>query len=369
MDLAKDDATRDALRDAAIISMNSGYVASEADLERLRRLHTAATTSLELARQVFHEAQQNEARLAAALATAEAQVLEAQRAAAAAEAAKHRGLTAAVLDEQAMAPPVVVGHVYVERCTGGFAQSRVIGAGNFGTVYRAVDAALGVRFAVKRLHLACGPDAQRCADREVKLLERYRHPNIIRLLGYMEEGDGQEPRCVLYELAERGGLDSHLKPGEDSSRAAALTWRLRLRAAAGLARALAFLHRSQTLPAFHRDVKAANVALTADYTPKLIDGGLSKLFSEEDLAALTRGGASVAAPGYGVFFGTQGYRCPRIRGKRGIHGEERGVLFRRRAPGATHWPAQRDGAPSSTRSWRTGCAILPNRSGSAVSRA
>ena len=78
MDLAKDDATREALRDAAIISMNSGFVASEADLKRLRRLHTAATTTLASAREALYNAEQNEARLAAALATAEAQVLEAQ---------------------------------------------------------------------------------------------------------------------------------------------------------------------------------------------------------------------------------------------------------------------------------------------------
>ncbi len=199
----------------------------------------------------------------------------------------------------------MVGHAYLARCTGDFAASRVIGAGGFGTVYRAVDAALGARFAVKRLRAGGGEAGERSAEREVALLSRFRsHPNIVRMLGYTA-ADACQPRCVLYELLDRGGLDAHLR---DPARATALSWPLRLRYAAGLARALAFLHRGQSMPAFHRDVKAANVALAADWTPKLVDCGLSKLFSDDELAAQPTG-ASVAAPGYDVVFGTQGYRC------------------------------------------------------------
>jgi serine/threonine protein kinase len=82
-------------------------------------------------------------------------------------------------------------------------------------------------------------------------------------------------RCVLYELAERGSLDAHLS---DASRAAELTWPRRLRVASGIASVLNFLHRAADAGgarAWHRDVKAANVALMADWTPKLIDGGLA----------------------------------------------------------------------------------------------
>jgi serine/threonine protein kinase len=91
--------------------------------------------------------------------------------------------------------------------------------------------------------------------------------------------------------------------------------------ASGLARALNFLHRGQPgAPAFHRDVKAANVVLMADWTPKLADCGLSKLFSDAELAALPLG-ASVVSPAYATAFGTVGYRCPVYADSGGAYSE------------------------------------------------
>jgi hypothetical protein len=83
------------------------------------------------------------------------------------------------------------------------------------------------------------------------------------------------PRCLLYEVAPRGGLDAHLR---DDAAAPVLTWEVRLHVAAGIvATALHFLHSSDpAAKAFHRDVKSANVALMADWTPKLIDCDLAK---------------------------------------------------------------------------------------------
>ena len=56
---------------------------------------------------------------------------------------------------------------YIRRCTHGFAESHVIGHGSFGTVFRAVDPVVGVRFAVKRLNadtMASAPPRRRAAE-------------------------------------------------------------------------------------------------------------------------------------------------------------------------------------------------------------
>ena len=291
----------------------TGKEATEAN--RAKEFGEYATWALGVDGVVRLEEEEKERVAAAAAERERLEAEEKERSAAAAAVARLRGLTAAAIAPDSMEAPIVVGHEYVARCTCNFADGRVIGHGGFGTVYRAVDAALGVRFAVKRLGI---PDSAvvgaRSAAREVAVLSRFRHPFIIRMLGYTaavldNEQAAVQPRCVLYELAERGGLDTHLK---DESKAAELSWERRLRCASGVASALNFLHRSDpAAKAFHRDVKAANVALMADWTPKLIDCGLAKLFSEDELMRAAPGG-TLAAAGYGVPFGTQGYRCPEL---------------------------------------------------------
>jgi serine/threonine protein kinase len=138
--------------------------------------------------------------------------------------------------------------------------------GAFGTVYRGVDGTLGLRFAVKRLdpHAPWAPECS--AQAEIAMLSRFRHDNIIRLWGFCDDPQGH---CLVYELGVRGALSNNLV---DDAKAAELTWKTRIRIARGIASALSYLHRSDP-PAWHRDVKAANVVLTASLTPKLIDCG------------------------------------------------------------------------------------------------
>ena len=105
--------------------------------------------------------------------------------------------------------------------------------------------------------------------REVVLLSEFRHPNIIRLLGYhlpdsfnsvfrtstSSESNSASYPCLVYELASKGSLDSHLS---DDERALQLPWMLRLSILSGIANALNYLHcRDRSHPAYHRDIKSA----------------------------------------------------------------------------------------------------------------
>ena len=59
-----------------------------------------------------------------------------------------------------------------------------------------------------------------------------------------------------------------------------LDWSTRFEICLGIARGLAYLHEESSIRIVHRDIKASNVLLDADLTPKVSDFGLAKLYDE-----------------------------------------------------------------------------------------
>ncbi len=140
-------------------------------------------------------------------------------------------------------------------------------------------------------------------SREINILSSFNHPNIIRLLGYTLP-QGFNKICLVYEYASRGGLHTVLK---DDTQASELAWFHRVKIALGVAKGLAYMHhRDADRPAFHRDIKAANIALTNGLIPKIIDCGLAKYMPEKDTNM--KGPASIHSM-TGARFGTVGYMC------------------------------------------------------------
>lgn len=93
-----------------------------------------------------------------------------------------------------------------------FSSSFLLGEGGFGAVYKGfVDA--GMRpglssqpVAVKQLN-AAGFQGHREWLAEVIFLGQFRHPHLVRLLGYCCE---DEERLLVYEFMPRGSLENHL---------------------------------------------------------------------------------------------------------------------------------------------------------------
>jgi serine/threonine-protein kinase len=170
-------------------------------------------------------------------------------------------------------PPVVAGFELLER----------VGAGGSAEVYRARGAGGGeVALKLLRPELADG-ELERRFERERRLLSALVHPGIARLLDFGVAADGR-PFLVLEWVA-----------GEDlATWCAARPLEERVARVAEVAAALAFAHARGIA---HRDVKASNVRVGADGRARLLDFGLAKLLSGDDVEPRsTRSGVWLFTP-------------------------------------------------------------------------
>jgi len=144
----------------------------------------------------------------------------------------------------------------------------VIGEGGFGKVYLGDYQATDV--AVKE-HSEAQSELQE-VRREIRIMARLRHPNILMLVGAVFDSTDRE-MAIITEYCEHGTLQEHLRHIKDADRQ--LLWGKKLDWAAQVARGMAFLHKKCV---FHRDLKAANIFVTGD-TMKVADFGLSRTHS------------------------------------------------------------------------------------------
>lgn len=149
----------------------------------------------------------------------------------------------------------------------------VLGGGGFGTVYEVRHVETGVPAALKLLHAHFVSSAEMLArfEREVAVLRRLSHPNIVDLLDAGFSHDQRPYLCMeLLHGEELGRLIAHVGPLEPR-RALALF--------DPLCEALAVAHAQNVI---HRDVKASNILVCPD--PEggpdrvvLLDFGIARL--------------------------------------------------------------------------------------------
>nr|XP_043618993.1 putative receptor-like protein kinase At5g39000 [Erigeron canadensis] len=168
----------------------------------------------------------------------------------------------------------------IEVATNNF--TTVIGKGGYGFVYKGkllLSNKLTI-VAVKRLSSNISGQGFKEFLTEIKLLSRYKHPNLISLLGFCEEGN---EKILIYEHAVRGSLDKYLR-SDDKAPASPLTWTQRINICIDAAQGLDYLHNhvGKFHKIIHRDIKSANILLDQSWKAMISDLGLSKIGRSND---------------------------------------------------------------------------------------
>jgi serine/threonine protein kinase len=159
----------------------------------------------------------------------------------------------------------------------------MLGSGGVAEVYRAFDERLHRDVAVK-LFRGDVADALHRHEDEMRTLARLDHPSLVTVLDAGEDDASHRPYLVM-TLVEGPTLAEELRYGPlPSDRVAEI--------GIALADGLAYVH-SQGL--IHRDVKPANVLISADGRVHLADFGISRLV---DASHVTNAGEVVGTPAY-----------------------------------------------------------------------
>ncbi|PWA83408.1 protein kinase-like domain, Phloem protein 2-like protein [Artemisia annua] len=104
---------------------------------------------------------------------------------------------------------------------------------------------------------------------EIEMRTSYKHPNIVSLLGFCDEGS---PMILVYEHAYNRSLDDYLRGN------ARLTWVQRLHMCLDIARGLDHIHTKMENKQriIHGDIKSANIMLSKNLVAKIAYFGISK---------------------------------------------------------------------------------------------
>ncbi|PKU64112.1 LRR receptor-like serine/threonine-protein kinase RPK2 [Dendrobium catenatum] len=188
---------------------------------------------------------------------------------------------------------VPITYETVVRATGGFNASNCIGSGGFGATYKA-EISPGVLVAIKRLSIGRLQGVQQF-HAEIKTLGRWRHPNLVTLIGY-HLSDAE--MFLIYNYLPGGNLERFIQ--ERSKRP--VVWRMLHKIALDVARALTYLHDNCVPRILHRDVKPSNILLDKDYNAYLSDFGLARLLGNSETHATTgvAGTFGYVAPEYAM---------------------------------------------------------------------
>ncbi|KAL8201795.1 hypothetical protein R6Q57_010942 [Mikania cordata] len=123
--------------------------------------------------------------------------------------------------------------------------------------------------AIKRITNRTGVQGKQGFFSELEMRTSYKHPNIVSLLGFCDEGD---ELILVYEHASKRSLDDYLK---NVNTMKSFSWTQRLHLCLKIAVGLNHLHTKMNN--VHGDIRSANILLDENLEVKIAYFGISKL--------------------------------------------------------------------------------------------
>ncbi|KAB2637095.1 LRR receptor-like serine/threonine-protein kinase [Pyrus ussuriensis x Pyrus communis] len=190
--------------------------------------------------------------------------------------------------------PYTFSYAELRAATEDFNPSNKLGEGGYGPVYKGTlfD---GRVVAVKQLSVTSHQGKSQFVS-EIVTISALQHRNLVKLYGCCIEGSHH---ILVYEYLENKSLDQALFGTSNLH----FDWPTRFNILLGTARGLAYLHEESRPRVVHRDVKANNILLDAELSPKISDFGLAKLYDDKKTHISTRVAGTIGylAPEYALF--------------------------------------------------------------------
>ncbi|CAL4891007.1 unnamed protein product [Urochloa decumbens] len=183
----------------------------------------------------------------------------------------------------------------LRKATRNFCPGNKLGQGSFGHVYLG-KLKNGEKVAIKVLSSESRQGTKEFLN-ELSVISNITHHNLVKLHGCCVDG-GQ--KMLVYNYVENNSLAQTLFGNSRSG--IVFDWRTRVKICIGVANGLTYLHEEVRPPIVHRDIKASNILLDRNLSPKIADFGLAKFFPGNMTHISTRvaGTLGYLAPEYAI---------------------------------------------------------------------
>ncbi|KAF7147382.1 hypothetical protein RHSIM_Rhsim03G0204600 [Rhododendron simsii] len=170
--------------------------------------------------------------------------------------------------------PIRYSYSDIKKMTNGFIDK--LGEGGYGSAYKG-KLRSGPLVAIKMLSKSKA-NGQEFIN-EVATIGRIHHVHVVELIGYCAK---RSKRALVYDFMPNGSLEKYIfSPEENLSLSCKQMYEISL----GVAHGIRYLHHSCEscdMQILHFDIKPHNILLDENFTPKISDFGLAKLYATDD---------------------------------------------------------------------------------------